>query len=94
VVPMSEYSEKVATREGAMALRVRLLNYLAEGAERIALDFAGVGLISSSFADETIGRLVEHFGITEFRKLFSLRNASPTHQVLVDRAIEARRAPD
>ena len=90
VVAISEYATKVATREGAMALRVRLLNYFAEGAEHIALDFLGVGLISSSFADETIGRLVEHYGLQEFARVFSFRNLSEVNRSLVDRAIIAR----
>jgi anti-sigma regulatory factor (Ser/Thr protein kinase) len=90
VVQMSQYASKVATRDGAIGLRVRLLNYLAEGATSIALDFQGLGVISSSFADETLGRLVEHFGLSEFRRLFHLRNLEGTVEALVNRAIVAR----
>jgi hypothetical protein len=94
VVPISEYASKVATRDGAIALKVRLLNYLAEGAPHVTLDFTGVGVISSSFADETIGRLVEHFGIAGFFERFSFRSVSDINQSLIDRAIQARGQSD
>ena len=90
VVPMRDYATKVATRDGAVALKVRLLNYLAEGAEKVSLDFTGVGVISSSFADETVGRLVEHFGVAGFFNRFSFRGLSLLNQALIDRAVEAR----
>jgi hypothetical protein len=88
-VRIQDFAERVATREGATALRVRLLNYLAEGAPSLTLDFAGVGVISSSFADETIGRLVQHFG-RDFYKKFRMVNMSELVESLVSRAIFAR----
>jgi anti-sigma regulatory factor (Ser/Thr protein kinase) len=90
VVKIADYATKVATRDGAIGLRVRLFNYLGEGAPHVSLDFTGVGIISSSFADETIGMLAQHYGLAEFRRLFSFQNVSDVNKVLLDRAIAAR----
>jgi len=66
------------------------VNYLSEGAPSLLLDFDGVDMVSSSFADETIGKLAEKFGPVGFFQRFRLVNMSPTVQGLLDRAIGLR----
>lgn len=90
VIPMKKYAEYVVTREGAKRLHVRLINYLAEGAPGLILDFSDMRIVGSSFADETIARLVQHYGLDEFRRKFFVRNASPAVQGIISRAMYAR----
>jgi hypothetical protein len=47
-------------------------------------------MVSSSFADETIGKLAERFGPIGFAQRFRLTNMSPQVQMLLDRAIVLR----
>jgi hypothetical protein len=90
VIPMKKYAEYVVTREGAKRLQVKLINYLAEGAPGLILDFSDMRVIGSSFADETIVRLVQHYGLEEFRQKFLVRNASAAVQGIISRAMYAR----
>ena len=55
----------VRTRRGGQRVRQQLENLL-QGAETITVDFAGVEVISSSFADEVFGRLFVSLGPRAF----------------------------
>ena len=90
VIPIIEHAQGTGTRTAAERLRTWLLNYLNEGAPYLVLDFAGVDMVSSSFADETIGKLAERFGPIGFSQRFRLVNMTPTVQGLLDRAIAKR----
>ena len=58
--------------------------------QRIWIDFEDVALISSSFADEVVGKLFAEFGPMRFMGRFQLTGASSTVQSLIDRAISQR----
>jgi anti-anti-sigma regulatory factor/anti-sigma regulatory factor (Ser/Thr protein kinase) len=93
VVPIIDHAQGTGTRPAAERLRNYLVNYLNEGAPSLILDFAGVPMVSSSFADETIGKLAEEFGVVGFSQRFRLVNMNPNVQMLLDRAIALRIAP-
>jgi len=93
VIPLIDHAQGTGTRAAAEHLRNYLINYLNEGAPSLTLNFAGVSMVSSSFADETIGKLAEQFGIVGFSQRFRLVNMSPEVQMLLDRAIALRIAP-
>jgi anti-anti-sigma regulatory factor/anti-sigma regulatory factor (Ser/Thr protein kinase) len=90
VIQVLEHAQGTGTRAAAERLRTWLLNYLNEGAPYLVLDFAGVDMVSSSFADETIGKLAKRFGAIGFGQRFKLVNMTPTVQGLLDRAIATR----
>lgn len=92
VIPVVEHAQGTGTRAAAERLRTWLLNYLNEGAPYLVLDFSGVDMVSSSFADETIGKLAKRFGPIGFGQRFKLINMTPTVQGLLDRAIATRLA--
>jgi hypothetical protein len=56
----------------------------------LILDFDGVPVISSSFADEVFGRLFVHLGPVRFSSFVQYRNISETVAGLIDRAIKLR----
>ena len=78
------------TRRSAIAVKTLVLNTFEEGASRIILDFSGVGMISSSFADELVGKLVIHFGFAGFCQKVLLRQMNPTIQALIDHSVMQR----
>jgi hypothetical protein len=92
VVEIRKYAGGAGTRRAAAELRVFLLNLLNEGAPCLTLDFTGQTVVSSSFADEVIGRLVKQLGFVGFNAKFRLVNMSPTVAGLIDRAITQRMA--
>ncbi|KAA1426129.1 STAS-like domain-containing protein, partial [Mycolicibacter arupensis] len=91
-VSVSEIEESLGSRKLGADIRTRLENYLnaAAGLQYVVLDFKGVGVISSSFADEVLGKLATSMGELEFRRRVSVDNASPTNRALIERAISLR----
>ena len=77
------------SRRGGERVRGMIENLL-RGGQSIALDFDGVGVFSSSFADEVFGRLFVEMGPRAFMTRIAIRNAVPTVEGLIDRAIMQR----
>lgn len=89
-VHVSEFEEGLGSRRSAEQIRIKLLNYLSEGAPRLVLDFTGINVISSSFADEVLGKLALQMGLVQFINRFRLDNMTDTVEVIVNRAIQQR----
>lgn len=79
------------SRAAGEPLRRRLEN-LAEMAsnKQIDIDFAGISLISSSFADEVVAKLFVQFGPVDFMRRFRIVNADRTVSDLIDKSIKQR----
>ena len=56
----------------------------------IHVDFDGISVISSSFADEFLGKLFVRIGALRFMTAIQLRGVSPTVRSVLDRAILQR----
>ena len=77
------------SRKGGKKIRGMIESLL--GPDRpVILDFDGVGVISSSFADEVFGRLFVDMGPRSFMTRIEMRNVDPTVEGLIDRAIVQR----
>ncbi|MBN7443413.1 DUF4325 domain-containing protein [Mycobacteroides abscessus subsp. abscessus] len=88
---VSELEESLGSRKHGTEIRTRLENYLkAAGGQVVVLDFKGVGVISSSFADEVLGKLARGMGELEYRRRVFVDNASNTNRRLIERAISLR----
>lgn len=91
-VSVSEIEESLGSRKLGAEIRTRLENYLNAGAQFVVLDFKGVGVVSSSFADEVLAKLATGMGELEFRRRVFVDNASVTNRGLIERAISLRLA--
>lgn len=89
-VSVQELEESLGSRKLGAEIRTRLENYLSAGAKFVLLDFKGVGVVSSSFADEVVGKLAASMGELEFRRRVFVESASVTNRGLVERAIALR----
>lgn len=90
-VSVSDIEESLGSRKLGAEIRTRLENYLkAAGAQFVVLDFKGVGVVSSSFADEVLAKLAHGMGELEFRRRVFVDNASVTNRGLIERAISLR----
>ncbi|MFC1461472.1 STAS-like domain-containing protein [Verrucomicrobiota bacterium] len=78
------------TRRSGQQVRTFVQNVFNEGAPRVVLDFTDVGMISSSFADEVIGKLVAELGFSTFCDRVHVQNVNSTIQPLIDRAVAQR----
>lgn len=85
----TEAGRAFGSRTGGRQVRKMIDNLLRER-EVIVLDFEGVGIISSGFADEVFGRLFVDMGFRTFTRRIEMRNVDPIVDGLIDRAIEQR----
>lgn len=88
---LDEATKGFGTRASGAPLRLLLKN-LSENVpdRRIVLDFSDIPLISSSFADEAIGKLVFDLGVDRFKERFEFRHVDETVRTLIERAIQQR----
>ncbi len=90
VIPVKKEAERFfGFRSGGAQFR-KIVENLLRSRDRIVLDFEGVAVFSSSFADEVFGRLFVDMGPRNFMKRIDFRNADATIEGLVDRAIVQR----
>ena len=78
-----EFGENLGTRQLGQQVREKLMPLLA-GDERVVLDFTGVDVVSNSFADECIAKLLLTMPLTELKAHTTFRgfNHLATQSVL------------
>ncbi|MCQ2122207.1 MAG: STAS-like domain-containing protein [Fibrobacter sp.] len=91
VFPLNTESHGFATRQEGRKVRIKIENLRKEiQSKRIILDFSNILIISSSYADEVIGKLVEKYGFDNFNKYFTLSNIDHSVESLLNFAISNR----
>ncbi len=91
VFVMREQCSSFGSREAGIGTRVLLENLLrAEPDYALAIDFEGVLIISSSFADEVFGRLFVALGPMAFMSRIIFRNVESAVRAVLDRSILLR----
>lgn len=78
------------TRIAGERLRMRAMNSLNEGAAGIILDFSGVAVVTSSFADELVGKLMFELGFLGFNQRVQLAGVDPLVELVIQRAVTQR----
>lgn len=58
----------------------------------IIIDFDGISVISSSFADEFIGKLVEELGFSRFNNIIKIVNVTTNVEHIINRSVSQRMA--
>jgi hypothetical protein len=90
-LPLAEETVGFGSRTGGRSMRIKALNLLeADQQAWLVLDWAGVPSISSSFADEFVGRLFVELGPTVFMARVQSVAIEPLVRKLIDRAIMQR----
>jgi hypothetical protein len=87
---ISDWSFGTGTRKSGLAIRNEVLNLMSQSPLRMIIDFTGVGVIASSFADEFLGRLVTDMGVAGFMSRIELRGMNGTVQAIANRSIAQR----
>ena len=79
-----EYGTDFGTRDMGQKLRLKLLP-LIKGNEKVVLDFTGVNVVSNSFADECIAKLLLEMPLDELKKrtTFQGLNSMAARSILV-----------
>ena len=84
-----EYGENLGTRPLGQRVRERLLP-LIEQNECVVLDFTGVNVVSNSFADECIAKLLIEMPLAELKKRTTFRGLNPVATECVLTALRRR----
>ena len=85
-----ERSEGTGTRDSAIRVKNEILNILSEEQKPIILDFSGVAVISSSFADELLAKLFLSLGLFQFNNLIKIRGLDASQQNILQRSVLQR----
>lgn len=72
----SKYGKDFGTREMGAKIREEILSFIRQDL-RIALDFSGVNVVSNSFADECIAKLLMEIPLEKLKQLATFRNLTP-----------------
>jgi anti-anti-sigma regulatory factor len=77
----------------AARIRKKIENLLTEApADALEIDFEGVSMMASSFADEVFGKLAAHLGIIGFSRRLKFKNLNAFCQGIIDDVVQARMA--
>ena len=71
-----EFGENLGTRQLGQQVREKLMPLL-EGDERVVLDFTGVDVVSNSFADECMAKLLLSMPLSELKTHTTFRGLNP-----------------
>ena len=84
-----EYGTNFGTRDMGKKLREKLLP-LIQGNEKVVLDFTGVNVVSNSFADECIAKLLLDMPLDELKRRTTFRGLNPLAERSVLVALQRR----
>ena len=84
-----EYGENLGTRPLGKRVREQLMPLLEQD-ERIVLDFTGVNVVSNSFADECIAKLLLTMPLSELKAHTTFRGLNPVASESVLTALQRR----
>lgn len=82
------------TRPAGAGSRKYMMNIIKQNSSRVIVDFEGVGVVASSFADEMIAKVFTEMGPIKFQSSIQLANMNETVTMIVNRAIEQRMVQD
>ncbi len=80
------------TRHSGAKVRTAVINDFKATNKVIVLDFTGVPMISSSFADELVGKLVVELGFMDFTNNIKIVGLTPNAQIVTERTVAQRMA--
>lgn len=89
---VAQDSQGTGTRQAAQRFRNLILEALQKTGKRVVIDFQGVNLISSAYADELIGKIISEYGFLFFLQTFTLRNVFSLNRPIIDRSVGQRMA--
>ena len=89
---LKDKSSGFGTRKSGQKMRTEVINLHLEAGLPITIDFDGIVLVASSFADEFIGKLVLELGFFGFNQAIRLTNMSDLTQSIVQISVSQRMA--
>ncbi len=92
LIDIAKESNGTGTRKSAEKMRNIVINCFKEKYNTVNLDFQNVGMLSSSYADELIGKLIALFGFSNFMEHIIVSNLNAFNAAIVNRSVGQRMA--
>lgn len=94
IFALEEQGVGFGTRQAGERLRNKVINLFerSQYSNKICIDFRNVSIISSSFADEFIGKLILKYGFYKFNSMVKLINTNSTVEAILNRSVCQRMA--
>lgn len=94
IYKIKDFAEGTGTRESAIRVKNEIFNILQTNPKKIIIDFKDVAVISSSFADELIAKLLLELGIFQFNNIIGIRGLDRSQQMILQRSVIQRLIED
>lgn len=85
----SKYGQDLGTRDMGGRIREELMPML-NGSSRVVLDFTGVNVVSNSFADECIAKILLEMSLEDLKARTTFRGLNPFAEQSVLTALQRR----
>ena len=92
VFPLTDKASGTGTRRSGEALRNEIVNTINQTDSIVVIDFDKLSVVSSTFADELIGKLAVKIGFISFNQKCRLVGMNETVQAIVNRSVQQRLA--
>jgi hypothetical protein len=90
IYKIADIGSGTGTRESGIKIKNELINIYQVEKKRIVIDFEGVGIVSSSFADELISKLIDEMGFYQYQSIFHLVNMNSNVQTIFESSLKKR----
>lgn len=90
VINVAEQSFGTSTRKSGSEMRVLASNMLRTEGQDVVLDFSGISMISSSFADEAVGKVLVDTSINNSRQRLKTHGTSSTIDLIINDVVRSR----
>lgn len=90
IIEMKKFGHSLVSRAAGRAAYESITSSAEWGTDKAVFDFAGVGTITYSFADEVFGRMALEMGMESLRASTTFANITPFMARIVRTAIDAR----
>ena len=86
-----DFGVDLGTRQMGQAAHAKLLP-LVQGKEKVVLDFSGVDVVTNSFADECIAKLLLQMPLEELKKRTTFKGLNPMASKSILGALQRRQS--
>lgn len=90
VLCVKKDSDGTGTRFAGKKFRTIIENAMNQSNRKVVLDFADIEVVSSSYADELLGILVQKYGFVAFANKVSLVGLTGLNAMIIDESIKTR----
>lgn len=89
-INLEKFSKTLGSRKLGQKIRSMYKDEFENNDINVILDFDNIRVVTNSFADELVGKVVENIGINLYIKRFKLINASDNIKLVIKRNLSSR----